>query len=103
MAMASASMRRLQSPLVQPRPTPPPSESIAAAIRRLRAIGAIEDDGPWLRDLPISFGSHCTKGSEQEGHQRHGEGNWEVTDTLRLRSIGHVDLVELRKQHRRPG
>ena len=27
------------------RPTPPPSESIAAAIRRLRAIGAIEDDG----------------------------------------------------------
>ena len=28
-----------------PRPTPPPSESIAAAIRRLRAIGAIEDDG----------------------------------------------------------
>lgn len=43
------------------------------------------------------------KGSEQEGHQRHGEGNWEVTDNLRLRSIGHVDLVELRKQHRRPG
>lgn len=61
MAMASASMRRLQSPLVEPRPTPPPSESIAAAIRRLRAIGAIEDDGPWLRDLPISFGSPCTK------------------------------------------
>lgn len=55
MAMASASMRRLQSPLVEPRPTPPPSESIAAAIRRLRAIGAIEDDGPWLRDLPISL------------------------------------------------
>lgn len=48
-------------------------------------------------------GSPCAKGSEQEGHQRHGEGNWEVTDNLRLRSIGHVDLVELRKQHRRPG
>lgn len=30
---------------VFPWPTPPPSESIAAAIRRLRAIGAIEDDG----------------------------------------------------------
>ncbi|CAJ1344955.1 unnamed protein product [Effrenium voratum] len=30
---------------VFPWPTPPPAESVAAAIRRLRAIGAIEDDG----------------------------------------------------------
>ncbi|CAK9036107.1 unnamed protein product [Durusdinium trenchii] len=30
---------------VFPWPTPPPAEAISAAIRRLRAIGAIEDDG----------------------------------------------------------
>ena len=38
-----------------PRPTPPPSESIAAAIRRLRAIGAIEDDGV----APMSLAVIC--------------------------------------------
>lgn len=98
MAMASDSMRRLQSPLVEPRPTPPPSESIAAAIRRLRAIGAIEDDGSWLRIFQL------VRIAKKEVNRK------DIRDMVRevaeknLRwSIGHVDLVELRKQHRRPG
>ncbi|CAE7364514.1 FAS4 [Symbiodinium natans] len=47
---------------VFPWPTPPPSDAVAAAIRRLRAIGAIEDDGSNTEGSRASSAAvRCTK------------------------------------------
>lgn len=47
---------------VFPWPTPPPSDAVAAAIRRLRAIGAIEDDGSNTEGSRASAATvRCTK------------------------------------------
>ncbi|CAE7468840.1 DHX37 [Symbiodinium microadriaticum] len=47
---------------VFPWPTPPPSDAVAAAIRRLRAIGAIEDDGSNTEGSRASSATvRCTK------------------------------------------